>query len=394
MAFIGLRGTGDFGTDERPKNFREMILWMNPNGSAPLTALMARMKKESVDDPEFAWWEETQDNVRIQVNAAFLSTDTTITMASGALQLVKGDLLLHEADDTGLGEILEVSADPTTDTSLAVTRGVAGTTAVALADTDYLTKIGNVHEEGSAAPSASNKNPTKYKNFAQIFKTTYELTNTTLETRFRTGDPLKNDKKRKMFDHSRDLEYAFLFGRAFETTGANGKPKRYTGGLNEFIQTNRTVFSISDIAFTEDNFIDAISPVFDYEGAGVGNERIVFAGNNALTNLNKLARNSSSTRINFDGTIKAYGMELQKWIVPQGTIYVRTHPLMNTHGRFKNSMFVINASGIIYRPLRDTKPKDNIQGNDEDTRKGQWLTEAGLEVHFENTMAYLGNCVI
>ncbi len=26
-AVAGLRGTGDFGTDERPKSFREYILW-------------------------------------------------------------------------------------------------------------------------------------------------------------------------------------------------------------------------------------------------------------------------------------------------------------------------------------------------------------------------------
>lgn len=392
MGFLGLRGTGDFGTDERPKNFRELILWSNPNGSAPLTALMSKMKSEKTTDPEFSWWEETLDNVRVQVNGALLSTDTTIVVNSGAFNLVKGDLLLHEADDTGLGEIMEVSADPTVDTQFTVTRGVAGTTSVAISDGDYLTKIGNVHSEGTTSPTAANRNPDKLKNYVQIFKTTYEQTQTALATTFRTGDPLKNDKKRKMFDHSRDLEFSFLFGRPFEAVGSNGKPKRYTGGVNSFIQSNRTVFG-GGTAFTEDNFIDAISPVFDYDGEGVGNERLVFAGNNALTSLNKLARDSNSTRVNFEGVVKAYGMDLQRWILPQGTIYIRTHPLMNTHGRYKNSMFVLNPSGIVYRPLRDTKPKDNIQAPDEDTLKGQWLTEAGIEVHYEKTMAYLGNCV-
>ena len=54
-AIAGLRGTGDWATDERPKNFREMILWRRPNGKAPLTALMAKMKSEATNDPEFAW---------------------------------------------------------------------------------------------------------------------------------------------------------------------------------------------------------------------------------------------------------------------------------------------------------------------------------------------------
>ena len=83
-------------------------------------------------------------------------------------------------------------------------------------------------------------------------------------------------------------------------------------------------------------------------------------------------------------------MALQEWILPQGRLYVRTHPLMNTHGKYTNSAFVIDPSGITYRYLRDTKPQDNIQHNDEDTHKGQWLSECGIEVHHERTMAYLG----
>jgi len=389
MAFIGLRGSGNFGTDERPKNFRELILWLSPNGTAPLTALMSKMTTDKLTDPEYSWWEEEQNSVRILLSASALVGATSVVTLAGALNLVKGDVLLHEANDSGIGEIVEVSADPTVDTGFSITRGASGTTAVAFSSGDYLTKVGNVFAEGTNSPSASNRNPTKKSNFAQIFKTAYELTGTTLETTFRTGDPLKNDKKRKMFDHSAAMEFAFLFGQAFETTGANGKPKRTTGGLNSFITTNRKIFASGDV-LTEDKFIDAISPVFDYEGNGIGNERLVFAGNGALTALNKLARNSTSTRVNFDGTIKAYGMELQRWILPQGTVFVKTHPLMNTHGRFKNSMFVVNPAGIRYRPLRDTKMMDNIQAPDADVKKGQWLTEAGIEVQHEKTMAYIG----
>lgn len=33
--------------------YRELILWRNPNGTAPIFALMARVQKESVNDPDF-----------------------------------------------------------------------------------------------------------------------------------------------------------------------------------------------------------------------------------------------------------------------------------------------------------------------------------------------------
>jgi len=386
MAIAGLRGTGSWSADERPKNFRETILWLNPNGVAPLTALLSKMSEESTDDPEFAWFEETLGHVRVQVTANALATDTTLTV-SGALNLVKGDILLAESDD-GQAELMEVTADPTSDTSVTVARGIAGSTAADITAPAYLTKIGNAHEEGARAPKATTRNPTKRVNYCQIFRTVYNLTNTATKTRLRTGDPVKNDKKRKMFDHARDMELSFLFGRPYEDlTGS--QPKRYTGGLNNFISTNRRLFTSTD-TMTEDKLIDAIAPVFDYDGAGAGDERLAFCGNGALTALNKVVRNSASTRINFDQEIRVYGMRLQRLILPQGVIYFRTHPLMNVHPVFTNSMFIINPRGLKYRYLRDTKPRDNIQLPDEDQLKGEWITEAGLEVQHERTMAYIG----
>lgn len=389
VAFAGLRGTGDWGTDERPKNFREMILWRNPNGSAPLTALMARMKTEKTDDPEFAWWEEELNAVRLVVDGAQTSVTTLIEVTVGGLSLVIGDILLvSKTEVAGYdNELMEVTA-VTDDTNIVCDRGVAGSTAAAISDLDLVTKIGNVYAEGTVSPTVSADNPVKLLNFAQIFKTAYELTGTAQVTRARTGDPLKNDKKRRMFSHSVSLELAFLFGKAFETVGANGKPKRFCGGLREFITTNATVYTA---LVTEDIFLDDLYRVFDYDAGNAGNERIIFAGNVFLNELNKIARGSASTRINFDGTLKAYGMELQKWILPQGTMFIRTHPLMNTHAVYEASAFVIDPSAIVYRPLRDTKPMENIQANDADTRKGQWMTEAGIEVRHEKTMAYLGN---
>jgi len=395
-AFAGLRGTGDWGTDERPKNFREMILWRNPNGSAPLTALMSKMKTEKTDDPEFSWWEEEQNAVRVVIDGIQLLASGDWELVSGGLQLVPGDLLLISQGtqtEAYTNEIVEV-VTVVDDTNIDVTRGAAGTTAVDTVDLDYATKIGNVYAEGTTSPDVTSNNPTKLLNYCQIFKTAYELTGTVQVTRARTGDPLKNDKKRKMFSHSTALEFAFLFGKAHETTGSNGKPKRYCGGLREFITTNTKVFTTSSDPMTEDKLLDNIFPVWDYDAGNAGNERIVFAGNGFLNNLNKMARASTSTRVNFEGTVKAYGMELQKWIFPQGTIYIRTHPLMNTHPVYTLSAFVIDPSALVYRPLRDTKPPDNIQANDADTRKGQWLTEAGVEVRHEKTMAYLGNCLI
>ena len=53
MAFLGMRGNGDWATDQRPKNWRQKVLQLYPNGDAPLTAVLSLMKNENTDDPEF-----------------------------------------------------------------------------------------------------------------------------------------------------------------------------------------------------------------------------------------------------------------------------------------------------------------------------------------------------
>jgi hypothetical protein len=104
-----------------------------------------------------------------------------------------------------------------------------------------------------------------------------------------------------------------------------------------------------------------------------------------------LALNSPATRLNSTETLKVWGMQLDRWVTPQGDFLLKTHPLFNTHPILSASMFIIDTASLRYRYLRDTTFKDNIQNNDADTQKGQWLTEAGLEVNHEKTMAYLGN---
>ncbi len=404
-AVAGLRGTGDWGTDERPKNFRELILWRAPNGTAPIFALMARVQKESVNDPEFSWWDEPTGILRLQVNGALSAGALTVVVDSAdpsasapgnvwgvATHLAPGDLLLVEpASDNATydHEIIEV-VSVASEISFTVKRGRAGTTAAAIANDLFLLKIGSSFEEGGAAPTAVSRNPIKYSNLCQIFKTSYEITGTAIPTKTRTGDPVANDKKRRSFDHARDLEMALLWGQKNETVGANGKPLRTMDGLRAFIPSDTT--TIFSGATTVSSFLDAVSPVFDFD-TPAGDTRIGFCGNNGLNILNKMLQTDSNSQIQWGGIIKQFGMTFREFIMPQGTLLMRTHPLLNQNSLYRDSMSIVDFSAIRWRPLqgRATKFMDNIQNKDEDLRRGQWLTEAGLEVRYGGlTCGYLG----
>src|SRR5207302_416569 len=58
LAALGLRGSGSYSAAERPQSWREMILALFPNGKAPLTALLSKLRSEPVDDPIFNWFEK------------------------------------------------------------------------------------------------------------------------------------------------------------------------------------------------------------------------------------------------------------------------------------------------------------------------------------------------
>lgn len=55
----------------------------------------------------------------------------------------------------------------------------------------------------------------------------------------------------------------------------------------------------------------------------------------------------------------------------------------------RNSMLLLEPANLKYRFVDDTKYEDKIQNNDIDGNKSQFLTEAGLEMHFPETMGLL-----
>jgi len=426
-AVAGLRGTGNFGTDERPKDFREMILFLNANGDTPIFGLTSKAKKRIVTDPEYNWWDEPNDQVRLQVNGAVATGGTVITVDSTdptasvldanwgvATHLKPGDHLLVEptTDSTSFtAEVIQVQ-QVISETQFVAIRGAQGTTQATISNDAFLLLVSSAYAEGTAAPESVTRNPVKYNNFVQIFKDSYEITGTVQSTFFRTGNAWSNDKKRKMFDHARAIEWSILFGRPSETTGTNGKPLRTMAGLLYQIPASRKkIFSAGTGAtrLTYENFLAGVYRAFEYSSPA-GDERMMICGNVALNALNKMANrnpaggtSSSTHMITWGGPLKAYGMNLRELILPQGRLLVRSHPLLNRHGRYvsgtwtpgiyNSSCWILDFSSIEYVSLkgRDTRTKDDVQLEDEDLRRGFIQSDCSIQLDRGGlTCTYLG----
>ena len=58
-AFLGMRGTGEWVSNQQPEDYRESVLYLYPNGNTPLTAIMSMLGSRRVYDPTYNWWTKT-----------------------------------------------------------------------------------------------------------------------------------------------------------------------------------------------------------------------------------------------------------------------------------------------------------------------------------------------
>ncbi len=425
MAFLGMRGNGDWVTDQRPKNWREVILYRYPNGMTPLTAILSKMASEKTDDPEFNWWTKSLAEQKATVTGVY--TDSTLGTAyvSGG---VSGDTVyLKMSSDhvsefrTGHVALMRDASDLTVDcVGKVVARNSNGassfigvkliedddnSSAGDLSDVDNVLIIGNANAEGAAMPDAIAYDPTKWYNYTQIFRTPLEMTRTAMQTRLRTNEQYKEAKREALELHSIEMEKAFLFGVPSETTGDNGKPERTTLGIIPAIKGGYT--GSGGDAGTVDNFI-ANS---DYSGqtwlAGGeewlddqlevifrrgGREKLALAGSGAIQAINKLIKNGG----NFDYTSKTtdYGLQVVKWVTAFGTINIMTHPLFSYEATSRHSMVIIEPKDMKFRYVQDTmyKSDDRLKKGGWTSRDGikeEYLTEGGLEYHHPDGWGYL-----
>ncbi|MCK5607037.1 DUF5309 family protein [Candidatus Pacearchaeota archaeon] len=410
--FLGMRGTEDWADDQRPKNWREGILYLYPNGMAPLTAILSKAKSEKVDDPEFNWWTKTLPAQGGAVTAGEIFTDTLLNAAVGDASS-EGDTVYVQVAVAVANEfkeghqvLLRDTSDYTVDVTAKVTavhkNGASSyiacklledddnSTAGGLSDVDRILIIGSVNAEGAGMPDPISYNPVKVTNYTQIFRTSLEITRTARATKLRTGDAYRELKREALELHSIEMEKAYIWGQKSEnTSAANGKPERTTMGLipairdgasaNMFDYTTDTDYSGSTWIIGGEDWLDnKLEQIFRYGAA----DKLAFCGSGALLGIQQLAK--SMGQINLTPTSTSYGIKVVTWITPFGIIHLKTHPLFSYETTNRNTMLVFEPAMLRYRFIDDTKfvkDKDNTGANRIDGTAEEFLTEAGLEYH-------------
>lgn len=414
--FLGMRGTGDWATDQRPYNWRDVILRLYPNGDAPLTAIMAKMKSEKTDDPLFNWWTKGLPTQRAAITDIYSDAALSSAYASGATagSVVYASMTAAYASHFRIGHqvLFRYSSDYRYDINakvIAVLSNGASSyvgckllqadSSTYLASCDTLLVIGNINSEGAPMPDAITYDPTKLYGYTQIFRTPLEITRTARKTRLRTGDAYKEMKREALELHSIEMEKAFLFGYPTENTGDNGKKERTTAGIVYWINNYSGITSsfVTDTSIATgktwnsggEEWLDYyLEQIFRYGSE----DRLAFCGSGVLLAINKLVKQGGN--YTFTPKTGSYGIKVMEWVTPFGTINLKRHPLFSYEATNANSMLIIAPEQLVYRYIDDTTfyddpEKKNTGYTRRDGTKEEFLTECGLELHHPSMFGWL-----
>ena len=426
MGFLGMLGSGDWATDQRPKAWREMIQFLYPNGAVTLTGLTSKMGSEKVSDPEFNWWTESLEREGGAVSNMYAEStlttayvyathQATIGIAGGqvyakvalavAKQFVVGDVvMLRDTDRPNVdvrGEVFSIdyNADNSKISILLHESDDNDTTAASfnIATVDTILNIGDINAEGGEIPDSLHYLPVKITNFTQIFRRSLNITRTNLELKLRTDEQYQELKRQTLLYHGISMERAFLWGLAFEGTGANSLPKRTSRGIITDIRTNASanVSHYPDASgFTTKNWRaggkDWLDEKFEVGFREGDDEKLAFCGSTWLMGLNQLAEQYG--QINLTPATAEYGLRVIKWITPFGEINLKTHPLMTHEPTMRDMMVAFEPRRLKYRFVTDTTYYPDINRDKKlaghgkiDGIKEEYLTECGLEYHHPST---------
>lgn len=373
-AVIGLRGSGQFTTDFRPTNYRELFTLLEPNGTAPLNAILAMSQSAETDDPKFNHFRDELPPRALLVGAGGATNVATAltVLANDDIKFVVNDTVLI---NTRTNEVMRATADGS-GTTVTVVRGQAGTVAAAMNANDVLAIIGHASTEGSGKPTPVTFDPTTDFNYTQIFKTGVSITGTMQNTYLRTGDKESEMITKALKLHMADIERAFWFGRRHEENGSSAQPRRYTGGLFSMIPNVIDADSMTTPGTITETEFDRL--LIEQVFAWGSKQKVAFCGPRVISNLQKIAKGRWQPEA-VDGS---YGVSLTRYATFAGDVLVHLHPMFRQIPGMDKTMVLLDLQHLKYRYMkgRDTDLRRDVQANDTDGTEHYYMTECGLEL--------------
>ena len=433
--FLGMRGPGEWTDDARPQSWREKILELFPNGSAPLTAITGMTGRSAPIDDERIYWKtrslSTQAGAVTSIyidsglgtEYVYASHQSTHGIAgetvyakvalATAQQFQEGkQVILRDSDRYGVDVNAKVVAVHHNGSSSFIACKLledddndATSSSYNLATVDRILVAGNINAQGGTRPPAITYDPVDVYNLTQIFRTALELSGTALATRLRGRDAYLDAKEQALLYHSIEMEKALIWSIRSQNVAANGNHENTMMGIISFINTYASAnvdsfklnSSYSGKTWIEsgEEWLDSMLKTIFSQGKGIlGDEAIAFCGAGALLGIQRLIK--STGMYTLTEKTKAYGLNVVEWMTPFGSVNLKIHPLFSWETTNDYSMLIVPPKHVVWHPLkgRDThfKPDrlyDEGGASGGDGKQEEFLTEGTYEYMLDGPWGYL-----
>ena len=242
-----------------------------------------------VDQDEFEWFvKELSPWVDEVDTGGALSTDKVIPVKNPEYWNL--DDFFVDADSGEMaGPIIEITA-----TTIEVyERGVTGTPAALLQDSNLIIIRGNVQEAGTAAEAITTK-PQKITNYIESVSQSIKVSRRLDNDRLYTGSERVNERRQKYIEHREVIELILIYGdKAFQsnpTTGNRWLSKGFKQGITTLVKSIDVGSGTK--TFDEDDWNSYLALASTYGD----NERTFFSSAEVLQRVNKFGLDGMRTR--------------------------------------------------------------------------------------------------
>jgi hypothetical protein len=365
--------------DERVVDMDSQMRRLDPD-QTQFSTMISRMPSRAATREKFNWLEEQYVTDVFTVDAAYTSGATTISVGTVESAAIKPNDVIRNMR-TGQAFIVTVIGAAGDLTVIPQGTNTAGNVG------DKLLFVGSAFPQGAPLPQPKYSQRVLGFNYTQIFRSSWSFSNTAVAIEMYGGREPAKEAAKKAVEHKRELEHNAFFGARFFLT--SGDPQGGSGGLIEFITTNRQNVGGELTADYLDLFLTQVL-------AKGSSDKVIFTGTVGAYYLSRFNRagqgafwkptNEKVHGVKVDGFMSGvFGYQIPVIVKKEWANYPS-----GANG-YNGMMFVVDMSNVERRPLRDrdTKLLTNREPKGEDRTAAEYLTEAGWTVAQEKTHGLL-----
>lgn len=368
-----------------------MQLIRQRESAAPFLSFMLAMNSEATKTHQFGTF-ETRPNPGKALSAGAVAAgsgaNATVTWAvatgKGSIFVpgttVRPSISQPGTGETNVGIVVSISGDALTVRPNDPTKIIC-----AITDADVIQDWGPSYAQGTTSPQVSGTVPTLKTFYTGISKHSYEVTKTHANNRLYGAPERDRLRGEREIDHLIALQKQLWYGDGIVDTTNDTHPRTTMSGIIGQITSNVFYYGSSLDLETLFSYM-AVIHAPKYATDGNMNRRRVYASSNVLNDISLqiLAKQMPGTAV----TERQYGVDVMtvKWFNGRVWDFVED-PILSTY--LPGWAIVMQPRYIKLREFRPTRLEANIQANDSDTFKDQFLTEFGLETQLEELHAVL-----